>query len=502
MEWNFNDLSKQFSKDDKHSLLAQGNFGIELESQRITPSGDLALTPHPSVFGDKAENPYITTDFSESQIEMITPPLKSVEETYKSLEEIYAEVKKGIKGELLWPFSMPPKLPDEAHIPIASFSASEEGREREIYRNGLVLRYGKKMQMISGIHYNFSFSENMIDYLYGLFGNGKTKRIFTDDMYFALTRNFLRYRWMLIYLLGASPSYDSTYYSVISKELKIVQSCCPECCDPTQKINQFATSLRVSRFGYSNTLQRRHKVYFNSLEEYSAKLKKMMTKASLKYLKLGLYKNGVQVQLNGNVLQKESEFYSSIRLKQIALKGETQLDALAKRGVKYLEVRILDINPFEKLGMSLNQLHFLQVFMLYCLFEQSNNITSDELKKINANHHLVALYGRKKDLLLKSYEGEAITVKDFGKRIFEKLRYIAKLMDKDTKDIKYQKSVSEEYQKLMDISQLPSERIFREMQENHEDFLEFGTRQAIINSQINSQEDCDYDNEELYLRRA
>jgi glutamate--cysteine ligase len=342
-----------------------------------------------------------------------------------------------------------------------------------------VLRYGKKMQMISGIHYNFSFSESTLDYLYEQFGNGREKRVFIDDMYFALTRNFLRYRWLLIYLFGASPSYDSTYYSVICKELKIVQKCCPDCCDPNENLNQFATSLRVSRFGYSNTLQRRHNVYFNSLEEYTRKLQKMMAKASLKYLKLGLFKDGKQVQLNGNVLQKESEFYSSIRLKQNIFKEETQLDALAKRGVKYLEVRILDINPFEKLGMSLNQLYFLQVFMLYCLFEQSDNITAGELKKINTNHHLAALFGRKKDLALSSYDGGEITLKNFGERIFEKLRYIAKLMDKATEDCKYQKSIQGEYQKLMDISLLPSEKIFQEMQGNNESFLAFGIRKAI-----------------------
>jgi len=482
MNWDYSEIIRLFSNDNKSRLLSEGNFGVEKESQRITSSGDLALTPHPSIFGDKAENSRITTDFSESQIEMVTPQLKTVEEVYQTLKEINFEVQNGIKHELLWPLSMPPRLPDEEQIPIARFSDSKEGRDKEVYRNGLVLRYGKKMQMISGIHYNFSFSEEMIDYLYEQFGEGEEKQAFIDSMYFALTRNFLRYRWVLIYLFGASPFCDSTYYSVIRKELKVVQKCCPACCDVIDTFNQYATSLRVSRFGYSNTLQRKYNVYYNSLEEYILKLQKMMAAKSTKYLKLGLHKEGTQIQLNGNILQKESEFYSSIRVKQNIRKGETQLNALAERGVKYLEVRILDIDPFEKLGISVEQLYFLQVFMLYCLFEKSDNLTDGELQKINTNHHLTALFGRKKDLMLYSYEKGRITLKDFGEIVFQKLNYIAKLMDKTAADFKYQKSVEKEYQKLSNMFLLPSERIHREMKEHNESYLDFGIRKVVSKS--------------------
>lgn len=482
MHWNFLDMIKLFSNDNKNRLLTEGNFGIEKESQRITFSGDLALSPHPFAFGDKDKNPYITTDFSESQIEMITPPLKSVEAVYDSLKAIQAKAQNILKEELLWPFSMPPRLPCEEHIPIAKFSDSKEGRDRQVYRNGLALRYGKKMQMISGIHYNFSFSEEMIDYLYKKFGNEKEKRTFIDDMYFALIRNFLRYRWLLIYLFGASPICDASYYPVICKQLKMIQEYCPDCCDIIKDFNKYAASLRVSRFGYSNTLEQRYNVYFDNLEEYISKLQNMMATVSKKYLKLGLYKDGTQIQLNGNILQKESEFYSSIRPKQNTIKGETQLDALTKRGVKYIEVRILDVNPLEKIGISMEQLYFLKVFMLFCLFEQSNSISEGELEKINTNHNLVALLGRKKDLLLHSYDSLAITLKDLGDKIFEKLRCIAELMDNGTGYCKYCMSVEKEYQKLRNISLLPSERIYKEINENNESFLKYGIRLAVNNS--------------------
>ena len=480
MNWDFLDISRSFLEDNKGKLLIEGKFGVEKESQRITSSGDLALTAHPSAFGDKTGNPHITVDFSESQIEMITPTYKSVDEVYDGLNIINSEVENNIGDELLWPLSMPPKLPAEDRIPIANFSDSEHGNHMQIYRKGLALRYGKKMQMISGIHYNFSFGDELIEYLYRKYGNENDKRLFIDEIHFALTRNFLRYRWLLIYLFGASPYCHSSYHSVINKEIRIIKKCCHDCVDIIKNFNQYATSLRVSRFGYSTTLKHDN-IYFNSLEEYSTKIRKMLATENEKYSNFGIYKNGSQIQLNGNILQKESEFYSSIRLKQNTRNGETPLDALEKRGVKHVEVRILDLNPFERLGLSVEQMHFLQIFMLFCLFEKSEKITDSEYEKINSNHHHVALYGRKDGLKLQKYDKGSIGLSEWGEEIFERLKDIAELIYKDTGDKKYLNSISKEYKKLFDVSLLPSERIHREMKENNENFLEFGTRWAINN---------------------
>jgi glutamate--cysteine ligase len=482
MNWNFSEMAKLFSDADKGKLLAAGNFGIELESQRIDSSGDLALTPHPEVFGDKLQNKRITTDFAESQIEIITPTFNSVEEVYASLLELHDEVEAGIGEELLWPLSMPPRLPDEDQIPVAKFSNGNSIHEKESYRNGLALRHGKKMQMISGIHYNFSFSTEMIDYLHKNLGGDADKREFVNDMYFSLTRNFLRYRWLLVYLFGASPFCDQSYYSVICKELDEVKKCCPYCCDPIEKLSQYSTSLRVSRFGYSDNIQHKYNVLFNSLNEYISKLEKMLTTEHPDYAELGRNVPKERNQLNANILQKESEFYSSIRPRQNTEKDETQLDALSKRGVEYIEVRLLDINPFEKLGMTLGQLYFLKVFMAYCLFEESNNLNEHELEKINSNHHLSALYGRKDDLLLYEYENGTIALKDFAETLFEKLIIVAKLMDNGDEECKHFHSVENERDKLFDKSKMPSELMHHEMKENNESFHEFGIRQAVNNS--------------------
>lgn len=478
MEWNFSQITELFINNKKAKLLAEGSFGLEKESQRITESGDLSLTPHPDVFGDKCVNPRITTDFSESQIEMVTSVYESVEEVYEALKEIQAEVEAGIGDELLWPLSMPPRLPEDELIPIARFPKTEECQVKEIYRKGLALRYGKKMQMISGIHFNFSYSDNMVDFLYSHLKAGEDKREFRDKLYFSVARNFLRYRWLLIYLFGASPSCDHTYYPVICKQLEEREKGSSDCTAAIEELQEFATSLRVSKFGYSDTVQNSHNLYFNSMEEYNRELRGILAMESPEYLKLGLYRNGEQVQLNGNLLQSESEFYSSIRLKQIVEKGESQLEALTKRGVRYLEVRILDIDPFEKVGMSLEQLSFLQVFMIYCLFENSKPITKDEYIQIDCNHQLTSILGRKNDLMLHNYEGQMISLRDFGESILEKCRYIAELMDKDSGSNKYRDSVEKQCMKLIDKGLLPSERIYQETRQKGDSFIKFGIEQA------------------------
>lgn len=477
MNWEFTDMISLFSDKKMNRLLSKGLFGIEREAQRITSTGDLALTPHPAVFGNKAENPYITTDFSESQIEIITSPGPSPEATHEELLSIHRQVEEGIKEERLWPISMPPRLPDEDKIPIARFSETEAGIRANIYRNGLALRYGKKMQMISGIHYNYSFDQDLMDALHVRFGADKTKRDFADSLYFSVARNFLRYRWLLIYLFGASPFCDTTYYSVVKREINMVQQCCPTRFDSFfDTLSQYATSLRVSRFGYSNPMKKNQKIFYNGMSEYSHKLRKMMSTRSSRYAKLGVCRNGSQIQLNENVLQKESEYYSSIRLKQTVAEGESQLEALESRGVKYLEVRILDINPFEKTGIRLDQMRFLQVFLLYCLFSKSPRITQKEHLRMNLNHHTVALLGRSRKVMLCRYGEGEIALQEWGGEVFAELRAIASLMDKDTGADTYSRVIESESGKLTDISLLPSEIMHRQMKAGNMSFLEYGIR--------------------------
>lgn len=463
MNWNFTELLNLFSGHNKAKLLLDGTWGIERETPRVTPLGNLALTEHPKALGDKLEHPNITTDFSESQIEIITDPYPDIEETYRNLKALHLEVEKNLENEYLWPMSMPPRLPKEEDIPIAKFNASKEGRKRTIYRNGLALRYGKKMQMICGLHYNFAFGEAIMDYLFQHYGQNKSKREFTDEIYFAVARNFLKYRWLLIYLFGASPVFHSSYKPALDMKLEA------------------ATSLRVSPFGYGNTFQKGNLVTYNTLSQYLEDVRELLTTKCEEFAKLGIYRGNEQVQLNDHILQDEGELYSFVRFKQSLQKDETQITALEKRGVKYIEVRILDINPFDPAGISIEQLYFMQIFMLFCLFEDSSPVPREILEEADRNHDAVALYGRQKHLMLEDYENQKITLQDWAEAIFEKLKMIAVYMDQPSKDKKYELVIHEEYEKIRDISKLPSSKICEGIKKCEGDYLQFGMERAVLN---------------------
>lgn len=483
MNWTYSQMHELFMKTIHTRLVLDGSWGLEKESQRVTRRGDLALTDHPASLGDKTTNPSITTDFSESQVELITPPFGTIEAAFASLVRLNEIAAMGMGNELLWPLSMPPRLPDEEIIPIARYSPDGDSMEREIYRRGLALRYGKKMQMISGIHYNFSFGSGLLDALYREFGDGQERRAFIDDLYFSVARNFLRYRWLLIYLFGASPSHDPTYNSVIYKELKIVKGCCPEYCAIMEDYKRFATSLRVSRFGYSGQSHGDQWRFFNSLDEYQRGIRGLMATRSRRYRKLGIYRDGSQVQLNDRVLQKESEFYAPLRFKQPIHHGESQLDALASRGVRYIEVRTPDLDPFEPSGIGLAELRFMQIFMLYCLFESSPAMTEREFHLMNLNHHATALFGRADGLQLRHYRKGNVPLTEWGRELFAKLEPIARLLDQASSAETYQNLLKNEAKKLMNLSLLPSSRMEREMEIERESFLDFGVRKALAHQQ-------------------
>jgi glutamate--cysteine ligase len=476
---NFSQRLAHFNGENSR-LLADGKWGLEKEAQRVTAAGELAMTDHPVAFGSKLSNPHVTVDFAESQIELITSPSPSIEGAFEELNQLQSYVESELGDEMLWPLSMPPRLPEEDQIPLARFGDSEEGIEKQLYRAGLSLRYGKKMQMVSGIHYNYSFGDQLISYLYSQFGDGVSMRAFTDEAYTAMARNYLRNRWLLIYLFGASPAIDSTYYSVVCQELEHLAQCCPESCGPIANYEKQAVSLRVSRFGYSRADQENSMLIFNSLQVYISGIRKLLSMKN-HTSKMGLRNNGNNNQLNDHALQKESEFYSSIRLKQVTEQAETQLDALENRGVQYVEVRILDLIPFYKTGVDLSQLYYLHVFMHYCLMEDSAQFTETEVYGMNRNHHLVSLYGRKPNLKLFSNNEQPIRLQEWAEDIFNKLRQIASVMDLADHTNKYMDSVEQQYMKVVDPTLLPSARINKETADRRESFVEFGVRWAQTN---------------------
>lgn len=480
-QWDFRQAIQYFGKGDRARKLLGGLWGLEKEAHRVLQTGELALTDHPEAFGNKLHHPTITVDFAESQLELVTPPHPSIRDVYNELHAIYDEAEQAIGEERLWPLSMPPILPEEERIPIARFDRSEQGRLQEIYRKSLALRYGIKMQMISGLHYNYSFSPALIDALFERWGDerggGKDRRTFTDAIYFKFARNFLRYRWLLIYLFGASPAADPTYHSVICDELRWIGKCFPDCCDAIHHYEKYAVSLRVSRFGYSERAGITSRVSYNDMAGYVRDLETLLTTTNPRYEQIGLYQNGEQVQLNTNLLQTESEFYSSIRLKRRPAPGESTLEAIKNRGIDYAEIRLLDLNPYERVGIGYDAMHFLHLFMLYCLLEDSPPFTDEEYERTQDNHHLVSLYGRKPELRLYSYKREGkIRLTDWAENVFKQLEQLAAVMSEADGNAIWKEAVAAEWAKVCDPDLLPAAKMMREMAENGETPTEFGLR--------------------------
>lgn len=478
MKSKYTELLEVFSQSQNISLLLSGKWGLEKESLRINLDGSLAVTSHPQSLGSSSNHPYITTDFSESQMEIITPPFGTVEEAYHFLEQVQLFAMNNISRELLWSLSMPGKIPDRPEIPIAYYGESPEAKERVIYRRGLSLRYGRKMQLICGMHYNFSFSDELFQVLYDRLGTKKDFKSFKNQVYFSVARNFLRYRWLLVYLFGASPVVDESYKQEVIDSLDLFGDV--ECGSGSYH-KKYAISLRMSKYGYSNTRHTNVRVSYDSLEQYIRDLRKALDTKDERYAKIGVLLDGEQVQLNDHLLQIENEYYAPIRFKQYLKKGETMLQALEKRGINHIEIRALDLDPFTPMGIDLDKLHFLQVFFLFCLFEDDENLDNSERDCANRNQKLVALRGREKWMVLKKCKKNEILLENWGSEIFEKLIAIADLLDNSVGEDKYTQVVHVQEKKLHDVSLLPSSRMVNEMEGKCESYVDFGMRLMRIN---------------------
>src|SRR5438105_4811532 len=354
--------------------------GIEKESLRALPNGRLATTPHPPALGSPLTHPHITTDFSESQLELITGAYTSVERTLVELTHIHQVVYRALGEnsgeEILWCASMPCNLPPDDEIPLGRYGRSNIGRAKHVYRRGLSYRYGRRMQTISGIHYNWSLPGR------------------TNEDYFALVRTFRRNAWLLLYLFGASPAVCESF--VAGHPSHGLQRLAPG----TLHL-PYATSLRMGRLGYQSDAQSSLAVSYNSLADYGASLSDALTTPYAPYEKIGLRdEKGEYNQLATSLLQIENEFYGKIRPKRRIRPGERPLHALRERGVEYVEVRLMDLDPFSPIGITAPTCRFLDVFLLYCLLKESPPDNAREIAEVRRNQQKVALRGREPGLML------------------------------------------------------------------------------------------------------
>ena len=368
--------------------------GIEKESLRSLPDGKLALTPHPLALGSALTHPRITTDYSESQLELITGAHTDVHPCLDELRQIHQFTVRELAAagsDRLWVSSMPCGLPTDETIPLGRYGSSNVGRAKSVYRMGLGHRYGRRMQTISGIHYNWS--------LPGVDNAG----------YFGLIRNFRRHAFLLLTLFGASPAVCSTFVEGREHELQPLGS-------GGSLHMPHGTSLRMGRLGYQSDAQASLCVSYNSLEGYAASLHDALTRPWPAYEALGIKNPGGDYnQLATTLLQIENEFYGTIRPKRTIQAGERPLHALRERGVEYVEVRLMDLDPFEPLGIRASTLRFLDVFLLHCLLADSPPDSPAEVREMAHNQHLTAARGREPGLqLLRG--GEPRALQDWGQQ--------------------------------------------------------------------------------------
>ncbi len=440
--------------------------GIEKESLRVSRENTIAKTNHPKSLGSALTNRYITTDFSEALLELITPPQSSIEEVLKNLSEI-CKFTIEETPEIIWPSSIPCKIDDEDSIRLADYGTSNSGLLKTLYRSGLSYRYGSMMQTVSGIHYNFSFSDSFFESLRGK----EELRNFKNKSYLSLIRNFRRNAWMILYLFGSSPVVPKTF---ITNRENFLQELNNE-----DLFLEHATCLRMSELGYMSEAQDKLYIAYNDIEEYLRDLKNALTKNHKRYEEVGLIKNGKRIQINTSIIQIENEYYSSIRPKRVAPPGKRPINVLRDQGVDYLEIRALDNNSFLPAGIDEETSYFLEAYLIGCFFDEDKKASRSEIKELLLNWENVVKNGRNQNLrLIKN--NEKINVKDCGMKVIDRLRSIFELMPQEMNLFteKVFRSLDIQEKKLNDPSLTPSGKIISELRNNNKTWQELNLELA------------------------
>ncbi|NUW61448.1 glutamate--cysteine ligase [Cronobacter muytjensii] len=455
------DVSQALAWLTEHPEALKGiRRGLERETLRVTPEGELATTGHPESLGAALTHKWITTDFAEALLEFITPVDGDIDHMLTVMRDIHRHTARMLGDERMWPLSMPCYIKEGQDIELAQYGTSNIGRFKTLYRSGLKNRYGALMQTISGVHYNFSLPLAFWQAKCQVEDAGSGKEAISAG-YFRLIRNYYRFGWVIPYLFGASPAICSSFLQGKPTTLPFEKTDCGMYYLP------YATSLRLSDLGYTNKSQSNLGITFNDLHSYVAGLKRAIKTPSEDYAALGLKKEGEYLQINTNILQIENELYAPIRPKRVTRDGESPSDALLRGGIEYIEVRSLDINPFSPIGVDENQVRFLDLFMVWCALADAPEMSSDELLCTRANWNRVILEGRKPGLTLGiGCETAQFPLEKVGKDLFRDLRRVAQTLDGINGGQEYQQ-VCDRLVACFDDPELTySARILRSMIEN------------------------------------
>ncbi len=449
--------------------LSGGRIGIEKESLRISPDGAIAQTPHPESLGSALTHRYITTDYSEALLEFVTPPEEQGWATIQFLCDIHGTVYESLDNEMLWPFSMPCRLTTEEDIPVARYGSSNVGRMKTIYREGLGHRYGRFMQVIAGIHFNYSLPESFWNIWAEVAQVKGSNEELKSPAYLGLVRNVRRLDWLLLYLFGASPAVCPSFMQDRPTILK--------------KLNEgtlygpWATSLRMSDIGYQNSNQAALHVSANSLDEYVQNLSAAVETPQPDYVAMGVKRDGEFIQLNANQLQIENEYYSTIRPKRVAFSGERPTAALTRAGIEYIELRALDISPFDPVGIGRAQQKFLEAFLIFALLYDSPPIDASEQEENRSNHLLVARTGRDPELTLRRL-GQDVRLTEWADEICTQMLPICEMLDSGSGSSAYCDALAQQQAAVHDSELTPSARLLADLRESGLGFADYGLEAA------------------------
>jgi glutamate--cysteine ligase len=432
--------------------------GVEKESLRVRPDGTLATTRHPVALGSPLTHPRITTDFSESQLELITGVHPNADGCVSELTQIHQFVYRHLGDEAMWASSMPCLLPEDDDIPIAHYGSSNVARIKAVYRTGLAHRYGRRMQTISGVHYNFSLPDAAWASLQQVDGYRGALQDYRTDGYFALIRNFRRSSWLPLYLFGTSPAACRCFVEGRAHSLQDLGA-------HTVYLPN-ATSLRMGPLGYQSDAQASLNVSFNGLERYARSLQRAMTEPYPAYEAIGLREGDRYLQLATTLLQIENEFYGTIRPKRRIRRDERPLHALTERGVEYVEVRSLDVDPYATVGVSAQTMHFLDAFLLQCLLSDSPPDSPEEIGEIAGNQYRVAERGREPGLRLRQ-GGRERALADWGAQVVDACEPFAAALDAASGGRAHRDALAAARVALADPAATPSARVLRDIEGQH-----------------------------------
>lgn len=470
MTKQFNESLQRYGLPGFDAGWGQIRRGIEKESLRVSPHGSISERKHPQALGSTLTNPYITTDFAEALLEFITPAYTDLHECLAMLENIHRFTLQNLEDEeMLWVSSMPCPLSADAHIRIAEYGSSNIGRMKNLYRRGLHNRYGSLMQVIAGLHYNFSMPDEFWKPYQAICKDEQSLQDFRTDRYLHLIRNFHRYSWLLLYLFGASPAACKCFVQGREHGLQEFEQGGLYLPD--------ATCLRMGNLGYKSEAQKSLFVCYNELDLYVDCLHKAIHEPYPEYEKIGQQRDGEYLQINTNLLQLENEFYSTIRPKRVAESGQRPLQALTEGGIEYVEVRALDLNPYLPLGIDEEQIRFLDAFLLHCLLAESPRCDQREFFEVASNLSLVVEQGRNPELELKA-GGQTINMRRWAGDLLADMRHSAALLDEVHQTSAHAEALATQANKVEDSSLTPSGRMLQEMQESQMSFFEFSMAQS------------------------